>query len=107
MKATSSSPLGPGGGTTGATTPLGGVAGLAAVTATGGSAPPTTASPDGMLATTGAAGGACATALGEMRSTWPTSIRSGLSRLFRRTMSRQLTPLSLPILRIVSPGLTV
>ncbi|MDQ0586734.1 hypothetical protein QFZ47_000843 [Variovorax paradoxus] len=55
--------------------------------------------------------GAAATAVagptgGTTRSTWPTSIRSGFSRLFQRTMFCQLWPVSLPMRRIVSPGRT-
>ena len=45
---------------------------------------------------------------GSMRSTWPTSIWSGLGThwLFQRTMSRQSRLLFRAMLRMVSPGCT-
>jgi uncharacterized protein (DUF697 family) len=44
---------------------------------------------------------------GATRSTWPTSITFGLSRLFQRAMSRQFWPLSSAMRISVSPGRTV
>jgi hypothetical protein len=44
---------------------------------------------------------------GTTRSTCPTSIRFGFSRLFQRTMSRQACPVSRPMRITVSPRFTV
>jgi hypothetical protein len=44
---------------------------------------------------------------GTTRSTCPTSMMLGFSRLFQRTMSRQFWPFSRPMRIMVSPGLTV
>ena len=56
----------------------------------------------GVLVTTGTL-----PAGGSTRSTWPTSITFGLSRLFHLTRSFQFWPLSRPTRIIVSPGFTV